>query len=161
MPYSQLSNDEPSELSTLIERVGNSIFAKFKHQSDHYTTIHVGTAQAEAAFWWQQTVKKVCTAVLFNNSKWEEQHANKLISPQEVKLRCGIHYVNSLRGPESKSYKLFDKQFSSGCIQGYGGRGFCSNFQESSRICSMVYLSSLRLLCQEETIRALLHRIFV
>ena len=50
MPYSQLSNDEPSELSTLTERVGNSIPAKLKHQSDHYTTIHVATAQAEAAF---------------------------------------------------------------------------------------------------------------
>ena len=116
------------ELSTLIERAGNSILAKFKHQSDHYTTIHVGTAQA--AFWWQQTVKKVCTAVLFNNSKWEEQHANKLISPQEVKLRCGIRDVNTLRGSESKSYKLIDKQFLSGCMH---SRIWCMDFVQIFR----------------------------
>ena len=65
-------------------------------------------------------LKKKCTAVIFNDSKWEEQQDNKLILTQEVKLRCGIRDVNTLWGPESKSYKLFDKQFSSGCIQDYG-----------------------------------------
>ena len=54
-----------------------------------------------------------------SNGKWEEQQDNKLISPQEVKLRCGIRDVNTLWGPESKSYKLFDIHFLSGCIQAY------------------------------------------
>ena len=40
---------------------------------------------------------KKCVAVLFSNSKWEEQQ-DKLVSPQEVKLRCGIRDVNSLYG---------------------------------------------------------------
>ena len=38
---------------------------------------------------------KKCVAVLFSNSKWEEQQ-DKLVSPQEVKLRCGVRDVNSL-----------------------------------------------------------------
>ena len=71
---------------------------------------------------------KVSVAVLFSNSKWEERQDNKLIlrqdnkliSPQEVKLRCGIRDVNTLWGPESKSYKLFDINFLSRCIQAYG-----------------------------------------
>ena len=46
----------------------------------------------------------MCTTVLFNNSKWEKQHDNKLIAPQEVKLCCGIRVVNTLWGPESKSW---------------------------------------------------------
>ena len=41
-------------------------------------------------------LKKVCAAVLFSNSKLEEQQDNKLISPQEVLLRCGIRDVNTL-----------------------------------------------------------------
>ena len=59
----------------------------------------------------------MCVAVLFSNSKWED---NKLVSPQEMKLRCRICDVNSLWGPESKSYKLFDINYLSGCIQAYG-----------------------------------------
>ena len=59
----------------------------------------------------------MCVAVLFSNSKWED---NKLVSPQEMKLRCRICDVNTLWGPESKSYKLFDINFLSGCIQAYG-----------------------------------------
>ena len=55
-------------------------------------------------------LKKGCTTVLLNHSRWEEQHDNKLISPQEVKLRCGIRDVNIMWGPDSKSYNLFDKQ---------------------------------------------------
>ena len=49
-------------------------------------------------------LKKVCTAVIFNDSKWEEQQDNKLILTQEVKLRCGTRHVNTLWGPESKIY---------------------------------------------------------
>ena len=40
-------------------------------------------------------LKRVRTAVLTNNNKWEEQQDNKLISPQEVKLSCGIHDINT------------------------------------------------------------------
>ena len=64
-------------------------------------------------------LKKVWTTVLFNNSEWGKQQDNKFISLQEVKFRCGIREVNTLWGLESKSYKLFDKQFLSECIQGY------------------------------------------
>ena len=63
----------------------------------------------------------MCVAVLFSNSKWKEQQDNKLKSPQEVKLCCGIRDVNTLWAPESKSYKLFDINFLSGCMQAYGG----------------------------------------
>ena len=65
-------------------------------------------------------LEKVCTTVLLNHSRWEEQHDNKLISQQEVKLRCGIRDVNIMWGPDSKSYNLFDKQFLSRCLQDYG-----------------------------------------
>ena len=52
--------------------------------------------------------------------EWEEQQDNKLISPQEVKLCCGICDANTLCGPESKSYKKLNINFLSGCIQAYG-----------------------------------------
>ena len=48
----------------------------------------------------------MCLAVLFSNSKFKEQQDNKFISPEEVKLRCGIRDVNALWGPESKGYKI-------------------------------------------------------
>ena len=79
--------------------------------------MHVGTAQAESTFWCEETVKKVCAAILFGNSKWEEQQDKNLISPQEVKLRWGICDVNTVWGPDSKSFKLFDINFIYGCIQ--------------------------------------------
>ena len=61
-------------------------------------------------------LEKVRTTVLLNNSRWKEQRDNKLTSPQEVKLRCGIRDVNIMWGPDSKSYNLFDKQFLSWCL---------------------------------------------
>ena len=80
----------------------------------------------------KKQLKKVCVAVLFSNSKWEEQLDNKLISPKEVKLWCEVRDVNTLWGPESKSYKLFDINFLSGCIQAHGRWIFFSNFQDPS-----------------------------
>ena len=38
----------------------------------------------------------MCVAVLLSNSKSEEQQDNNFISPQEVKLRCGIRDVMSI-----------------------------------------------------------------
>ena len=67
----------------------------------YYTTIRV-----EKYFDANKLLEKVCTTVLLHNSRWEEQHDNKLIPPQEVKLCCGIRDVNTLWGPESKSYNL-------------------------------------------------------
>lgn len=43
-----------------------------------------------------------------------------MISSQAAELRCGICDVNTLCDPKSKGHKLFDKQFLSACIQGYG-----------------------------------------
>ena len=96
--------------------------------------------------------ENMCAAVLFKNNKGEEQQDNKLISLQEVKLRCGIHNVNTLWGPESKSYKLFYINFLSGCIQAYGCL-FCSKFQGSPGICLRDHPSSWNFTLKRSNVR--------
>ena len=66
---------------------------------------------------------------------------SKLISPQKVKLRCGIQNVNTQWGTENKATNCLASNFSSECIQGYGW-WVCSNFRESSKICLMFNPSS-------------------
>ena len=65
-----------------------------------------------------------------------------------IALWDGIQYGNTLWRPESKSYKLLDKQYWSKAMVD----GFWSNLQESSKIWSMVYPCSIKLSCQTETL---------
>ena len=93
----------------------------------------------------------MCTTVLFYNSKWEKQHDNKLKAPQEVKSCCGIRDVNTLWGPESKSWNYLTQISYPDASRAKVDR-FCSKLQESSIRCSLVNPSSLKLLCQKNSI---------
>ena len=55
--------------------------------------------------------QKVYALVLAYLSEYGEQLSRSYISPQEVKLRCGIRNVIVMRGPESKNFNLFDLRF--------------------------------------------------
>ena len=112
--------------------------------------------------------KRVCAAVLFSNINWEEQKDNKWMSPQEVKLRCGILDVNNLWGHESSSYNLYDIIIHFDASKSLAG-GFCSNFREIPEYAQLITResqNSVSPISKGNKIRtiyilALPHRIFV